>query len=216
MSTIMESTGKKRPRPRRAFTPEFRDEIVELCQRGDRTVGQIAKDFDLTETAVRQWVTQAELDAGTRSDGLTSDERTELARLRSENRRLQQDVDILKRRRLSSHGRPAERVPVHRRGAGRQAQRQTCLRTARGLPIRLRPTHPRGADAELGRTVQIAWASSVNAASTRSVDVPAVARRMPGESGGVGQQRGEPVHPPVDGHVVDLDAAFGEQSSTSR
>ncbi|WP_212990877.1 transposase [Actinoplanes auranticolor] len=89
--------GKKRPRPRRMITPEFKAEIVELCQRGDRAVGQVAKDFDLTETAVRQWVRQAELDAGTRSDGLTSDERTELARLRSENRRLQQDVDILKR-----------------------------------------------------------------------------------------------------------------------
>ncbi|WP_328468760.1 transposase [Actinoplanes sp. NBC_00393] len=97
MSSIMESVGKKRSRPRRAFTPEFKAEIVELCQRGDRTVGQVARDFDLTETAVRSWVKQAELDAGTRTDGLTSDERTELARLRSENRRLQQDVDILKR-----------------------------------------------------------------------------------------------------------------------
>ena len=97
MSSIMESVGKKRSRPRRAFTPEFKAEIVELCQRGDRTVGQVARDFDLTETAVRAWVKQAELDAGTRSDGLTSDERGELARLRAENRRLQQDVDILKR-----------------------------------------------------------------------------------------------------------------------
>ncbi|MFF3484132.1 transposase [Streptomyces sp. NPDC002701] len=49
----MESTGKKKPRPRRPFTPEFKAEIVELCRRGDRLVGQIAKDFDLTETAVR-------------------------------------------------------------------------------------------------------------------------------------------------------------------
>src|SRR3954463_11406902 len=97
MSIIMESMGMKRSRPRRAFTPEFKAEIVDLCQRGDRTVGQGAKDFDLTETAVRQWVKQAELDAGTRSDGLTSDERAELTRLRQENRRLQQDNDILKR-----------------------------------------------------------------------------------------------------------------------
>jgi transposase len=97
MSSIMESMGKHRPRPRRAFTPEFKAEIVELCQRGDRSVRQVARDFDLTETAVRQWVKQAELDAGTRSDGLNSDERAELARLRRENRRLQEDVDILKR-----------------------------------------------------------------------------------------------------------------------
>ena len=97
MSSIMESVGKKRSRPRRAFTPQFKAEIVELCQRGDRTIGQVCGDFDLTETAVRTWVKQAELDAGTRSDGLTSDERAELSRLRRENRRLQEDVDILKR-----------------------------------------------------------------------------------------------------------------------
>jgi transposase len=97
MSDIMESVGKKRSRPRRAFTPEFKAEIVELCQRGDRTVGQVARDFDLTETAVRAWVKQAELDAGSRVDGLTSDERAELAALRRENRRLREDNDILKR-----------------------------------------------------------------------------------------------------------------------
>ncbi|WP_435792370.1 transposase [Actinacidiphila glaucinigra] len=88
--------GKKKPRPRRSFTPEFKAEIVELCRRGDRSVGQVAKDFDLTETAVRDWVKQAEVDAGER-DGLTSDEREELARLRRENRRLREDVEVLKR-----------------------------------------------------------------------------------------------------------------------
>ena len=92
----MESMGKK-PRRRRSFTPEFKAEIVGLCQRGDRSVGQVAKDFDLTETAVREWVRQAERDAGTRSDGLTSAEQQELARLRRENRRLREDVEILKR-----------------------------------------------------------------------------------------------------------------------
>jgi transposase len=97
MSSIMESVGKKRSRPRRAFTPQFKAEIVELCQRGDRTIRQVTEDFDLTETAVRQWVKQAELDAGTRSDGLTSDEQAELAALRRENRRLREDNDILKR-----------------------------------------------------------------------------------------------------------------------
>jgi HTH-like domain/Transposase len=79
MSSIMEGMGKKRPRPRRSFTAQFKAEIVELCRRGDRSIGQVAKDFDLTETAVREWVRQAELDAGTRSDGLTSDEKAELA-----------------------------------------------------------------------------------------------------------------------------------------
>jgi transposase len=50
----MESMGRKKPRPRRSFTPEFKAEIVELCQWGDRSVGRVAKDFDLTETAVRE------------------------------------------------------------------------------------------------------------------------------------------------------------------
>ena len=71
----METVGKrKRPRARRSFTPEFKAEIVELCQRGDRSVGQVACDFDLTETAVREWVRQADVDAGSRP-GLTSAER---------------------------------------------------------------------------------------------------------------------------------------------
>src|SRR5258707_11921037 len=94
---IMESMGKKKPRPRRSFTRDFKAEIVELCQRGERSVGQIAKDFDLTETAVREWLKQAERDAGARTDGLTTTEKDELAALRRENRRLREDVDILKR-----------------------------------------------------------------------------------------------------------------------
>ncbi|MFI5736372.1 transposase [Kribbella sp. NPDC051587] len=93
----MESMGKKKPRPRRSFTAEFKAEIVELCQRGDRPIGQIAKDFDLTETAVREWLKQAERDAGTGDGGLTTAEKDELAQLRRENRRLREDVEILKR-----------------------------------------------------------------------------------------------------------------------
>ncbi|MFD3331004.1 transposase [Streptomyces sp. NPDC058701] len=88
--------GNRKARPRRSFTAEFKAESVELCRRDDRSVGQVAKDFDLTETAVRDWVKQAEIDAGARN-GLTSSEREELAALRRENRRLRQDVDILKR-----------------------------------------------------------------------------------------------------------------------
>jgi transposase len=59
---------------------------------------QVAKDFDLTETTVREWVKQAERDSGTRQDGgLASTERQELAELRRESRRLREDVEILKR-----------------------------------------------------------------------------------------------------------------------
>jgi transposase len=95
---IMETMARKKPRPRRSFTPEFKSDIVERCRVGDRTVGQVAKDFDLTETAVREWVKQAERDEGSRVDGgLTSSEREELAALRRDNRRLREDVEILKR-----------------------------------------------------------------------------------------------------------------------
>jgi transposase len=93
---IMETVAKKKPGRRRSFTPEFKAEIVEACSRGDRSIGQVARDFDLTETAVREWVRQADVDAG-RRDGLTTTEREELSQLRRENRRLREDVEILKR-----------------------------------------------------------------------------------------------------------------------
>jgi transposase len=60
----METMARKKSRPRRSFTPEFKAEIVELCQRGDRSVGQVARDLDLTETAVREWVRQASVMRG--------------------------------------------------------------------------------------------------------------------------------------------------------
>jgi transposase len=92
----METMERKQTRTRRSFTPEFKAEIVELCRRGDRSVGQVSRDFDLTETAVRAWVRQAEIDGGAR-DGLTTEERIELTRLRRENRSLKEDVEVLKR-----------------------------------------------------------------------------------------------------------------------
>lgn len=93
----MEAMPRKKPRPRRSFTPEFKADIVERCRKGDRSIAQVAEDFDLTETSVRDWVKQAELDDGTRDDGLTSAELEELRELRRENRRLREDVEILKR-----------------------------------------------------------------------------------------------------------------------
>jgi len=92
----METMSKRKARPRRSFTPEFKAEIVEACRKGDRSIGQVSRDFDLTETAVREWVKQAEIDAGER-EGLTSEERRELQALRRENRQLKEDVGILKR-----------------------------------------------------------------------------------------------------------------------
>ena len=92
----METMERKKPRPRRSFTPEFKADIVERCRAGDRSIGQVAKDFDLTETAVRAWVNQADTDAGERP-GLTTEEKEELTRLRRQNRSLKEDVEVLKR-----------------------------------------------------------------------------------------------------------------------
>ena len=83
-------------RARRAFTAEYKAHVVELCRRGDRSVPEVARDLDLTESSVRRWAEQAEIDAG-RRPGLTSDEHEELVRLRKENRVLREERDILKR-----------------------------------------------------------------------------------------------------------------------
>ncbi len=91
----METMGRTK-RPRRSFTTEFKAEVVALVRQPGNTVTSVARDLDLTESAVREWVKQADIDDG-RRDGLTSAERQELAELRRENRRLAQDVEILKR-----------------------------------------------------------------------------------------------------------------------
>jgi transposase len=77
----METMEKKLPCPQRSFTPEFKVEVVALVQHGGKTVGAVARELDLTETAVRASVKHAELDAGTRCDGLTTAELAELAEL---------------------------------------------------------------------------------------------------------------------------------------
>jgi|SRR5579863_1611558 transposase len=93
---IMETMERSKRRDRRSFSPEFKREIIERCQSGDRSIPEVARDFDLTESSVRRWVAQAEIDAGERP-GLTTEEREELVRLRRDNKRLQADVDLLKR-----------------------------------------------------------------------------------------------------------------------
>jgi transposase len=84
-------------RSRRSFTPEFKAQTVELIQTSHKSVGDICRDLDLTETAVRRWLTQAEIDAGRRGGGLTSAEREELSSLRRENRVLREEREILRK-----------------------------------------------------------------------------------------------------------------------
>ncbi|GAA2921274.1 hypothetical protein GCM10010518_05150 [Kitasatospora cinereorecta] len=73
---------------------------------------------------MRDWVKQADVDAGERN-GLTSSEREELAASRRENRRLREDAEVLKRAQLSSRRRPGDGAPVHRGGKAGRPQRQT-------------------------------------------------------------------------------------------
>jgi len=89
----MEPTGR---RVRRAFTAEYKAEVVALCHSSGKTTSAVAQDLGLTATVVRRWVAQAEIDSG-RRDGLTTAEREEFARLRKENRVLREERDILKR-----------------------------------------------------------------------------------------------------------------------
>jgi len=89
-------TMQREKRPRRSFSKEFKAEVVELVRRPGNSVGGVARDLELTESAVRAWVRQAEIDGGER-DGLTTTERAELAQLRKDNRVLREERDILKR-----------------------------------------------------------------------------------------------------------------------
>ena len=83
-------------RPRRSFTPEFKAQTVELLRTSGKSVAEVCLELDLTETAVRRWLAQADIDAG-RREGLTTDEREELSRLRRENRVLREERDILRK-----------------------------------------------------------------------------------------------------------------------
>ena len=86
----------KRQRTRRYFSPEFKAETIELIRSSGRSVPDICRELDLTETTVRNWMRQARIDAGD-EEGLSSDEREELRRLRSENRTLKMERDLLKK-----------------------------------------------------------------------------------------------------------------------
>jgi len=94
MSRPMADTPKRRAR--RQFTEEFKAGVVRLVLDDGKTVGAVARDMDLTETAVREWVKRARADRTHGRTGLTTAEREELARLRKENRELRTERDILK------------------------------------------------------------------------------------------------------------------------
>ena len=83
-------------RARRKFTDEFKAQAVELVRSSGKSVGQIARDLELTETALRDWVKKASED-GRPAGPLSEDERGKLRRLEEENRVLRMERDFLKK-----------------------------------------------------------------------------------------------------------------------
>ena len=95
---VHDGRDTKRKRTRRQFTDEFKAGAVRLVLDEGKTVGAVARDLDLTESALRNWVEQARADRTKGKTGLTTAEREELARLRKENRgSSQEERDILKK-----------------------------------------------------------------------------------------------------------------------
>ena len=84
------------PRTHPRYPDEFRQQILELAQAG-RTPDELAKEFEPTAQTIRNWIKQAELDHGQRQDGLTSEEKAELTRLRKEIKQLRLEREILKK-----------------------------------------------------------------------------------------------------------------------
>jgi transposase len=82
--------------PRRPYPAEFRQQMVDLVRSG-RSPYSLSKEFEPSAESIRSWVRQADLDEGRRSDGLTTEERDELRRLRRENRTLRMEREILKK-----------------------------------------------------------------------------------------------------------------------
>lgn len=81
-------------RRRRRFSPEFKAEAIRLVNETDAPVAQIARELGLSKTTLVQWVAAARPEPAT---ALSEDERSELSRLRRENRQLRMERDILKK-----------------------------------------------------------------------------------------------------------------------
>lgn len=86
----------KKPAPPPPYPDEFRRRLIELVRSG-QSPEALATKFEPSAQTIRNWVRQADLDDGRRHDGLTTEEREELVRLRRDNRRLLEEREILKK-----------------------------------------------------------------------------------------------------------------------
>ncbi len=89
--------SKREPRKRRSYTDEFKAGAVALVLDEEKTVSQVARDLDLTASALSGWVERARADRSNGKTGLTTTEREELLRLRKENRELRIERELLKK-----------------------------------------------------------------------------------------------------------------------
>ena len=117
------------PRAKPQYPPQFKAQAIELVQSSGRSISQIAQELGISGTSLRNWVKQAQIDQGER-EGLTTEEREELRRLRRENRVLKQEKrDFLKKAAVAFFATTSRKRSFwasRRHLLGRRARSQAC------------------------------------------------------------------------------------------
>ena len=115
---MAEAGQKKRRRQRRNFSEDFKAGAVRLVLDEGKSVAHVARDLDLTASALAGWVERVRADLTKGKTGLTTEERTELARLRKENKDLKMERELLKKNGRPSSRKRVREVHLHRCGEG--------------------------------------------------------------------------------------------------
>ena len=149
------------PRTRPPYPEEFKREAIKLVGISSKSQHQIAEDLGISDVTLRNWVKQAERDEGKRPDGLSSDEREELARLRRENQTLRMEREILKKA-AAFFGSPlrlgvtragqSPECPAPSRVLGDSSDLEGCAPLERLLPCPFRPPSMAGGRRPLAAT----------------------------------------------------------------
>ena len=187
--SVSEAMTKRR---RRSFSPEFKREIVALCQLPGNTVASVCKEYELAETAVRRWVRQAEIDAGLKPGTTTrggGGDRPAAQAAAGGDRGARHSGPG---RGFLRQGDPmsAQRSGVHRGGEAGRSQRRQGVRAARGVPFRLlrrgpaRPSARELSDAELTEKI-----GTIHAASGGTYGAPRIHDELREQGWHVGKKR---------------------------